>query len=42
MDLIKKYFTIGTQEWTVTVKNCLKIGALIGLFMGYYIVINIK
>lgn len=41
MDLLKKFFTIGTVEWEITVKLCFKLGLVIGLFMGLVILLKI-
>ena len=41
MDLLKKYFTMGTIEWATTVNVCLKLGLVIGLFVGLVILLKI-
>jgi hypothetical protein len=37
---LNKYFTIGTDEWRVTVKYCLKYGAIVGLVVGASLIIR--
>ncbi len=38
MNNLKKYFTIGTKEWKVTVIKCIKIGVILGLILGFLII----
>lgn len=41
MENLKKYFTIGTEEWKTTVKYCLKFGLGVGLFAGFSILLKV-
>ncbi|MDD4036695.1 MAG: hypothetical protein PHS45_05195 [Bacilli bacterium] len=36
---IKKYFLVGTDEWKITVKWCVLIGACIGIITGISLLI---
>jgi len=36
---MKEYFTIGSEKWKITVKYCLRFGAIIGLIAGASIII---
>lgn len=41
MQFNKKYFTIGTPEWKITVKYCFGAGLILGLFAGLVILLNV-
>lgn len=41
MENLKKYFTIGTEEWKTTVKYCFKLGQVVGLFVGLVLVLKV-
>ena len=41
MKNLKKYFTIGTEEWKTTVKYSLRLGLTVGLFAGFAILLEV-
>ncbi len=41
LNYMDKYFQIGTPEWQITVKWCLRIGVIIGLICGLSILLKV-
>lgn len=41
LDFFKKYFTISSQEWATTVRICLIIGFVVGLFIGLVVLLKL-
>ena len=41
MRFLKDVFNLNSQTWEITAKYCLKIGLVLGLFIGLVILIKI-